>query len=103
MAETCGFVYVVNTQAYLDEARTSLASLRRHMPDAQVAIITHEHLFADDPSVIWVPLTCPLSRWTISAQHLGSPDQACHAPSGRPEICRDRLSARELGTSRRCR
>lgn len=57
MSENCGFVYVVNTQKYLEEALVSLASLRRHMPSAAVAIITHEHLFREDPSVCWVPLS----------------------------------------------
>lgn len=67
MSYTCGFVYVVNTESYLREAMLSLASLRICMPNASVAIVTHEELFVDDPSVIWIPLTqsydSPIVKW----------------------------------------
>lgn len=52
-----GFCYVANCEAYIDEAMHSIASLRSHMPDAPVAIVTHPDLFRDDPAVTdWVEL-----------------------------------------------
>ncbi len=52
-----GFCYVANTDGYVDEAMRSIASLRTHMPDVPVALVTHPHLFRDDPAVTdWVEL-----------------------------------------------
>jgi hypothetical protein len=52
-----GFCYVADCEGYIDEAMRSIASLRSHMPDAPVAIVTRRHLFRDDPAVTdWVEL-----------------------------------------------
>jgi hypothetical protein len=52
-----GFCYVADCEGYIDEAMRSIASLRSHMPDVPVALVTHRHLFRDDPNVTdWVEL-----------------------------------------------
>ena len=52
-----GFCYVANTDGYIDEAMHSIASLRLHMPDVPVALVTHPELFRDDLAVTdWVEL-----------------------------------------------
>jgi hypothetical protein len=52
-----GFCYVADCDAYIDEAMRSIASLRTQMPDVPVALITHRHLFRNEPAVTdWVEL-----------------------------------------------
>jgi hypothetical protein len=52
-----GFCYVADCDGYIDEAMTSVASLRAHTPNARVAIVTRRHLFRDDPTINdWVEL-----------------------------------------------
>ena len=53
----CGFCYVADTEPYVDEAIGSIESLRVHMPDVPVALVTHAHLFRKDACVTdWVEL-----------------------------------------------
>jgi hypothetical protein len=55
--ERFGFCYVADCEAYIDEAMRSIASLRVHMPDVPVALVTHSHLFRKDACVTdWVQL-----------------------------------------------
>jgi hypothetical protein len=55
--EPYGFCYVADSEGFVDEALVSIASLREHMPDARVTLITHQHLFRPDHSVTdWVEL-----------------------------------------------
>lgn len=52
-----GFAYVFNSSGYFAEAERSYKSLRHHMPDAEVAFVTHPDLI--DPrrtDVVWVEL-----------------------------------------------
>jgi hypothetical protein len=52
-----GFCYVADCNPYIDEALVSIASLRAHMPDAPVAMITRRELFrTDDVVTDWVEL-----------------------------------------------
>lgn len=52
-----GFCYVADCDPYIDEAMRSIASLRAHMPDVPVALVTHRHLFRTDAAVTdWVEL-----------------------------------------------
>lgn len=52
-----GFCYVADCEAYVDEAMISIASLRRHMPDVPVALVTLPEFFRTDPAVTdWVEL-----------------------------------------------
>jgi hypothetical protein len=52
-----GCCYVANTSGYLEEAMRSLASLRVHMPDINVAVIAPRELFRfGAPVNHWVPL-----------------------------------------------
>lgn len=52
-----GFCYVADCEGYIDEAMQSIASLRVHMPDAPVAIVTRRELFREDPLVTdWVAI-----------------------------------------------
>ena len=52
-----GICYVATTGGYLDEAMGSIASLRSHMPDVPVAVVTHRDLFRDNSAVTdWVEL-----------------------------------------------
>lgn len=51
-----GFVYVVNTKGYVEEALASAASLRRAMPSAEIAIVAPESLFLSRSDLIWIPM-----------------------------------------------
>ena len=52
-----GFCYVADCDGYIDEVMVSIASLRSHMPDVPVAIVTRRELFRDDPAVTdWVEM-----------------------------------------------
>ena len=54
---TAGFCYVADCDAYVDEAMRSIGSLRKHMPDAQVALVTHPKLFRHESKITdWVEL-----------------------------------------------
>lgn len=53
-----GFCYVADCDPYIDEALVSIASLRAHMPDAPVAMITRRELFRTDAVVTdWIELS----------------------------------------------
>lgn len=52
-----GFCYVADCEPYLDEAMRSIASLRAHIPDVAVAMVTPRELFRTDSSVTdWIEL-----------------------------------------------
>jgi hypothetical protein len=52
-----GFCYVADCDAYIDEAMVSIASLKRHMPDVPVALVTRRDLFRpSSPVNDWVEL-----------------------------------------------
>jgi hypothetical protein len=52
-----GFCYVADSAPYLEEALRSIASLRAHMPDAPIAVVTRGDLFrTDSPVTDWVEL-----------------------------------------------
>ena len=68
-----GFVYVVSTKGYLAEAMTSYASLKRAMPAARVAIITHPDLFLCTDEVIWVPLASTYDSPIVKVEMARSP------------------------------
>ncbi|MFN3890344.1 MAG: putative nucleotide-diphospho-sugar transferase [Beijerinckiaceae bacterium] len=52
----CGYVYVVNTCGYLDEALSSIASLRKVEPYAEVTIIGPQILNFRDSGINWLDL-----------------------------------------------
>ena len=53
----CGFCYVADTAGYLDEAMHSIASLRVHMGDVPVAVVTPRTLFRSERFVTdWIEL-----------------------------------------------
>jgi hypothetical protein len=53
----CGFCYVADCEAYVDEALESIASLRMHMPEVAVALVTPLELFRPDSRVTdWIEL-----------------------------------------------
>jgi len=68
-----GYVYVVNNKAYLSEALASYASLKRAMPAARVAIITHPDLFLCIDEIIWVPLASSYDGPIIKVEMARSP------------------------------
>lgn len=52
-----GFCYVADCDPYIDEAMHSIASLREHMPDVPIAMVTRPELFRPDtPVTDWVEL-----------------------------------------------
>lgn len=54
---SAGICYVANTAGYIDEAMQSVASVRVHMPDVPIAMVTYRHLFRDDPRIThWVEM-----------------------------------------------
>lgn len=53
----CGFCYVADSDAYIDEAMRSIASLRTHMPAVPIAFVAPPHLFRTAADVTdWVAL-----------------------------------------------
>ena len=53
----CGFCYVADCDAYIDEAMASIGSLREQMPDAGSAFVTKRELFRSHSAVIdWIEL-----------------------------------------------
>jgi hypothetical protein len=59
-----GFCYVADSDAYIDEAMVSIASLKACMPDAAVSLVTHRKLFR--PSEL-------VSDWVELRQHRTGP------------------------------
>jgi len=54
--------YVASTEGYLDEVMASLASLRTHMPDISVAVVTLPELFRSNAPVSdWIELPTGLA------------------------------------------
>lgn len=73
-----GYVYVVNTNEYLDEALTSLDSLKRASPEAAVTIITAESLFRTDVAgVNWLPLLGTYDSPIVKTEAIRAPYERC--------------------------
>ncbi len=74
---TDGYVYVVNTDDYLDEALSSLASLRKVNPDAAVTIISPDALFRNIPGVNWLPLIGTYDSPIVKSEAIRAPYDRC--------------------------
>ncbi len=52
-----GFCYVADCDQYIDEAMASIESVREHMPDVPIALVTHRRLFrSGTPVTDWIEL-----------------------------------------------
>ena len=55
--DRCGFCYVANSEAYLDEAMHSIASLQDRCPEFPIAVVTRRELFRQGtPVTDWIEL-----------------------------------------------
>lgn len=73
-----GYVYVANTQGYMDEALSSLRSLQRSVPGAAVTIITEPDMFQPDlEGVHWLPLLRKYDSPVIKTEAIRAPYDRC--------------------------
>lgn len=69
-----GFVYVLNTKGYLDEAKSSIKSLRRHNPEANITIISPTDLFDRGlESINWMQLEGSYDSPIIKTEAIRAP------------------------------
>lgn len=59
-----GIIYAANSRGYIDEVLYSYGSLRLHMPDAPVTIISYPELYREVEGVQWQPLNSRADRVT---------------------------------------
>lgn len=85
-----GFAYVFNSPGYFEEAERSYRSLRRHMPDATVAYVTHpEFIRPERTDVIWVPFEERYDTPIIKVEVFSVPFERCIFLDGDTRVLRD--------------